>query len=154
MQQDETTDGASNLARTTHGESGVEPPPGLNLELLVHGVGGTSPQEMLGDPRIERITGDTTAAVYRRTDDVDAETRPEDYTDKPVPEAYSWCNLTSGNGARALWLILLPFMVANLAHWMRPAAHGRRLAVRMHGVLVRLIALSLTVLLVAAACEV
>ncbi|HWM36127.1 MAG TPA: hypothetical protein VNS49_03275 [Streptomyces sp.] len=154
LPQDENSSGPPSVARTAQQESGVEPPPGLNLELLVHGVGGTTPEEMLGDPRIERITGDTTAAVYRRTDDVDAEARPQDYTDKPVPEAYSWCNLTSGNGARALWLILLPFMVANLAHWMRPAAHGRHFAVRMHGVLVRLVSLSLTVLLVAAACEV
>ncbi len=156
MQTVESGDGpAEDVARSVPGESGVQPPPGLNLELLVHGVGGTTPQEMLGDPRIERVTGDTTAAVYRRTDDVDAEARPQDYRDRPVAEAYSWSNLTSGNGARALWLILLPFMVANLAHWMRPADYGPRLLLaRVHGVLVRLIALSLTVLLVAAACEV
>ncbi len=156
MQQDENTGAAPRVARTAHEESGVEPPPGLNLELLVHGVGGTTPEEMLGDPRIERVTGDSTAAVYRRTDDVDAEARPQDYRDKPVAEAYSWCNLTSGNGARALWLILLPFMVANLAHWMRPTVrgHSSALRVRLHGALVRLVALSLTVLLVAAACEV
>ncbi|GAB2782019.1 hypothetical protein [Streptomyces daliensis] len=138
---------------------GPEPAPGpdasgLNLELLVHGVGGTTPDEMLDAPFPERVTGDATAAVYRRGEDMDAEARPGDYTDKPVPEAYSWCNLTSGNGARALWLLLLPFMVANLAHWMRPAAGGSRKAVRVHGVLVRLLSLSLTVLLVAAACEV
>ncbi|WP_307805256.1 hypothetical protein [Streptomyces spirodelae] len=128
--------------------------PGLALELLVHGVGGTTPAEMLGDPRTERVTGDSTAAIHRRTEDVDAERHPEDYAGRPVPEAYCWSNLTSGNGARALWLILLPFMVANLAHWTRPAAHGRRRTVRLHGLLVRLIALSLTVLLIAAACEV
>ncbi|WP_345744993.1 hypothetical protein [Streptomyces sp. ODS28] len=109
---------------------------------------------MLDDPFPKRISGDCTAAVYRRTGDEDAEERPEDYRREPVPEAYSWSNLTSGNGARALWLILLPFMVANLAHWTRPAADGRQLLVRAHGVLVRIIALSLTVLLVAAACEV
>lgn len=131
------------------------PPPGLNLELLVHGVGGTTPQEMLCDPAVQRVTGDDTAAIYRRTEDVDAEARPHDYADRPVPEAYSWSNLTSGNGSRALWLILLPFMVANLAHWMRPATDdSRQHTVRTHGVLVRLIGLTLTVLLVAAACEV
>ena len=32
---------------------------------------------MLGDPRTVRITGDDTAAVFRRTDDADAERRPE-----------------------------------------------------------------------------
>jgi hypothetical protein len=153
MQQNTTAGGSAELPQAAP-ESGQHPPPGLNLELLVHGVGGTTPQEMLGDPRVERVTGDTTAAVYRRTEDVDAESRPGDYTDKPIPEAYSWSNLTSGNGSRALWLILLPFMVVNLAHWSRPAADRRHRAVRAHGVLVRLIALSLTVLLVSAACEV
>ncbi|MFF9299032.1 hypothetical protein ACH4KU_08685 [Streptomyces althioticus] len=124
------------------------------LELLVHGVGGTTPQEMLDDPRTVRVTGDDVAAVFRRADDADAERDPGAGRDGPVPEAYVWCNLTSGNGTRALWLLLLPFMVVNLAHWMRPSAHGRRRTVRLYGLLVRLTGLSLTVLLVAAACEV
>ncbi|MEV6950622.1 hypothetical protein [Streptomyces sp. NPDC051183] len=128
------------------------PPPAL--ELLVHGVAGDPPGELLGDPRTVRVTGDSIAAVFRRTDDADAEAHPERYADRPVPEAYCWSRLTSGNGARALWLLLLPFMVANLAHWARPAGRGAPRAVRTYGVLVRLIALSLTVLLIAAACEV
>ncbi|MFG3281002.1 hypothetical protein [Streptomyces sp. NPDC048111] len=127
---------------------------GPALELLVHGVGGTTPQEMLDDPRTVRVTGDGTAAIHRRAEDADAEAHPERYRDRPVPEAYVWCNLTSGNSARALWLLLLPFMVINLAHWMRPPAREPRWAIRLYGVLVRLVALSLTVLLVAAACEV
>ncbi|MEU6960387.1 hypothetical protein [Streptomyces chrestomyceticus] len=136
---------------------GTAPPPGdrqLALELLVHGVGGTTPERMLGDPRTVLITGDDTAAVYRRAVDADAEQRPGDYRAEPIREAYCWCNLTSGNGARALWLILLPFMVANLAHWMRPAAPAHHRGHRVYDILVRLLALSLTVLLVAAACEV
>ncbi|MEV0208785.1 hypothetical protein AB0H97_26705 [Streptomyces sp. NPDC050788] len=127
---------------------------GTALELLVHGVGGTTPQEMLNDPSTVRITGDDTAAVFRRAEDADAESRPQDYRDRPVQEAYVWCNLTSGNSARALWLLLLPFMVVNLAHWMRPDTRGRRRTVRLYGLLVRLAGLTLTVLLVAAACEV
>ncbi|GAA5205677.1 hypothetical protein [Streptomyces thinghirensis] len=127
---------------------------GTALELLVHGVGGTTPAEMLDDPRTVRITGDHIAAVFRRTEDADAESRPEDYRGRPVPEAYVWCNLTSGNGTRALWLLLLPFMVVNLAHWMRPTAHGRTRTVRLYGLLVRLAGLTLTVLLIAGACEV
>ncbi|MFF9662859.1 hypothetical protein ACF1FY_12240 [Streptomyces althioticus] len=124
------------------------------LELLVHGVGGTTPDRMLDDPRTVRVTGDDVAAVFRRADDADAERDPGARRDGPVPEAYVWCNLTSGNGTRALWLLLLPFMVVNLAHWMRPSARGRRRTVRLYGMLVRLTGLSLTVLLVAAACEV
>ncbi|WP_432753699.1 hypothetical protein ACE1OA_30730 [Streptomyces sp. JL2001] len=127
---------------------------GAALELLVHGVGGATPQDMLDDPRTVRVTGDATAAMYRRCDDLDAEDHPERYAERPVPEAYCWSNLTSGNGARALWLLLLPFMVANLAHWMRPPAPDRPGLVRLYGVLVRLVALTLTVLLTAAACEV
>ncbi|MEU6089864.1 hypothetical protein ABZ865_24260 [Streptomyces sp. NPDC047085] len=137
-----------------------------DLELLVHGVGGTTPEKMLGDPRTVRVTGDDTAAVFRRTEDVESaegaeSTETADGTGgggvprrEPVREAYVWCNLTSGDGTRALWLLLLPFMVVNLAHWMRPAAPGHARAVRLYGLLVRLIALTLTVLLVAAACEV
>ncbi|MET9497568.1 hypothetical protein [Streptomyces sp. NPDC006552] len=124
------------------------------LELLVHGVGGTTPQEMLGDPRTVRVSGDETAAVFRRVEDADAERRPDDYRGKPVPEAYVWSNLTSGNGSRALWLLLLPFMVVNIAHWMRPDALRRSGAVRLYGLLVRLAGLTLTVLFAAAACEV
>ncbi|MFE5796472.1 hypothetical protein ACFQ8C_28380 [Streptomyces sp. NPDC056503] len=127
---------------------------GAALELLVHGVGGATPQSMLDDPRTVRVTGDETAAVHRRAEDLDAEDHPERDTARPVPEAYVWSNLTSGDGARALWLLLLPFMVVNLAHWMRPPASGRPGLVRLYGVLVRLLALTLTALLTAAACEV
>ncbi|MEU6217524.1 hypothetical protein ABZ845_08375 [Streptomyces sp. NPDC047022] len=109
---------------------------------------------MLGDPRTVRVSGDETAAVYRRAADAGAERRPGTREGRPVPEAYVWCNLTSGNAARALWLLLLPFMVANLAHWMRPTTSGRQHTVRLYGLIVRLVGLTLTVLLVAAACEV
>lgn len=127
----------------------------MALELLVHGVGGATPAKMLdGDPRTQRITGDETAGIYRHTEDADAEHRPQDYRDRPVPEAYCWSGLTSGDGSRALWLLLLPFMIINLAHWNRPAADRREGTVRLYGLLVRLIALTLTVLLVAAVCEV
>ncbi|WP_242441121.1 hypothetical protein [Streptomyces sp. CB02923] len=153
-------DTGSSTHRATPNGPGTAPdgaPPGerqLALELLVHGVGGTTPERMLGDPRTVLVTGDDTAAVYRRAVDADAEQRPDDYRTEPIREAYCWCNLTSGNGARALWLILLPFMVANLAHWMRPAAPTGHKGHRVYDILVRLLALSLTVLLVAAACEV
>ncbi|MEU6476927.1 hypothetical protein ABZ858_08515 [Streptomyces sp. NPDC047017] len=109
---------------------------------------------MLGGGHTVRVGGDDTAALYRRAADADAERRPGRHRGRPVPEAYVWCNLTSGDGSRALWLLLLPFMVVNLAHWMRPTAHGRPRTVRLYGVLVRLAGLTLTVLLVAAACEV
>ncbi|MFK0253822.1 hypothetical protein [Streptomyces sp. NPDC090445] len=138
----------------------LAPPRPPALELRVHGVHGASPEELLDDPRTVRVTGDATAAVFRRAADADAESHPERYAGRPVVEAYCWSRLTSGNGSRALWLLLLPFMVVNLAHWARPAAPPAPdgtpppRAVRAYGVLVRLLALSLTLLLIAAACEV
>ncbi|MFF7353828.1 hypothetical protein ACFZA1_14400 [Streptomyces filipinensis] len=142
---------AAAAAGPQDGRTGRLPAPEAELELLVHGVGGTTPEEMLGDPRTVRVTGDETAAVYRRAEDL---ATPESPREEPVREAYVWCNLTSGDSSRALWLVLLPFMVVNLAHWMRPAAAGRHRTVRLYGLLVRLAALTLTVLLVAAVCEV
>ncbi|SFD07933.1 hypothetical protein [Streptomyces aidingensis] len=125
--------------------------PAPALELLVHGVGGARPEEMLGDPRTERITGDGTASVHRRTEDA----RDRLWDDRqPLREAYTWSNLTSGNGARALWLLLLPFMIVNMAHWMRPPAGGHRTTHRVYDIAGRLLALSLTVLLVCGACAV
>lgn len=144
---------ATETASAPDPEARPRTPTPLALELLVHGVGGTTPERMLDDPRTVRMAGDEIAGIHRRAGDADAERHPERHRDAPVPEAYCWSNLTSGNGSRALWLLLLPFMVANLAHWMRPPTLRTRVA-RGYELIVRLLALTLTVLLVAAACEV
>ncbi|MFD0328093.1 hypothetical protein ACFQZC_07335 [Streptacidiphilus monticola] len=132
----------------------ADPPPltgaALRLELLVHGVGGTTPQDMLQDPHLAQLTGDAVAGTYRRWEDRNAEATPERYRGDAVQEAYSWANLTSGAATRALWLLLLPFMLANLVHWMRPASTR---SARGYEALVRLLAVSLTALLVGAAVE-
>ncbi|MCF3964018.1 hypothetical protein L1885_20595, partial [Streptomyces fuscigenes] len=131
------------------------PRPDATLELLVHGVGGHTPQEMLDSARTVRVSGDATAALHRRVEDTEAELRTADASGGgPAQEAYCWSGLTSGGGTRALWLLLLPFMVVNLAHWMRPDTHGIPRVRRLYGALVRLVALSLTVLFAASACEV
>lgn len=168
----DSTGRAAEAAPEDSPEGSAEPPGGdaaagggrdgsLSLELLVHGVGGTTPQDMLEDAGVVRVAGDATAGLYRRLDDVDAERHPGRYRDRAVQEAYSWGGLTSGNASRALWLLLLPFMIVNLAHWMRPAGRpgpaGERARSRgdfVYDVLVRLLALSLTVLFAAGACEV
>ncbi|WP_326600179.1 hypothetical protein [Streptomyces sp. NBC_01803] len=133
------------------GDPDPEIPPEPAMELLVHGVGGTTAGDMLADPRVTRVTGDDTADIHRRTEDLDE--RPwDDRT--PLREAYCWCDLTSGDASRVLWLLLLPFMIVNLAHWMRPLSRGARRAHAVYDVLVRLLALSLTVLFVAGVCAV
>ncbi|MFJ6215950.1 hypothetical protein ACIQGZ_21830 [Streptomyces sp. NPDC092296] len=139
---------------------GAAPGPGAAaapaLELLVHGVGGATPGSMLGDSHPVRILGDDTAGVYRRHRDLHAEDHPQDYRDTPLQEAYCWSGMTSGDATRALWLLLLPFMVVNLAHWMRPPGSAGRLCRTntAYDLLLRLLALALTVLLAAGACEV
>ena len=68
-----------------------------------------------------------------------------------MPEAYSWGGLTSGPASRALWLLFLPFIFINLAHWMLPPAARQRRAAAVSVGLLRLIALSLTLTLMFAA---
>ncbi len=85
-------------------------------ELRVHGVSGTPPENILLRPHVRRVAGDDSAGFFRPSDEAD----PVDGVGGPRLEAYSWGNLTSGASARALWLLLLPAMLANMAPWMRP----------------------------------
>src|SRR5215211_6029513 len=90
--------------------SGLVPPPVVLsgvTELRVHGVGGTTPESLLGDLAPQQISGDQIAGFYRTAEG-----------QKRHVEAYSWGGLTSRSGTRVLWLLLLPFMLANLAGWM------------------------------------
>jgi hypothetical protein len=103
-------------------------------ELLVHGVGGESAEDTLHEPHPWRVAGDTTAGFYRGPD-VRGRHR----------ESYSWGGLTSGRASRALWLLLLPFALANLAGWMHWRDRGQREPGHFRS-LVRLFGLSLTVL--------
>ena len=110
----------------------IEPPCDLTgvTELRVHGVGGTTPGALLGDLAPQQVDGDAVAGFYRTTD----------VAGRHV-EAYSWGGLTSRSGTRVLWLLLLPFMLANLAGWMC-SPRARRSA--LHRWLVRLAALGTT----------
>ncbi|MFF0446741.1 hypothetical protein ACFYT4_10050 [Streptomyces sp. NPDC004609] len=123
----------------------IEP---LTLELVVAGSRAASPQELLGDPGVVQISGDRRARLHRRTADADAEQHPQDYqAGRPVTETYSTGARAGDGPARALWLLVLPFLLVNLAVWMGPAAHGGRRPrrARIYGVLMRLLAAALTV---------
>jgi hypothetical protein len=113
-------------------------------ELRVHGVSGTPPEAMLDHPHVRRCAGDDEAGFYRRR-----------YPDGLTPpgadrlEAYSWGGLTSGSPLRVLWLLLLPFTLVNVSHFMQPrelpAGDRRR---RLLEAVLRLLSLSLTLTLV------
>ncbi len=120
-------------------------------ELRVHGVTGAPPDEILDRPLYYRVAGDDNAGFYRPRGPGAVPPDPADpVTEGPAGlrlEAYRWGNMTAGAASRALWLLLLPFMLGNVALWLRPAGErGRRLI----GALTRLAALSLTSSLVLA----
>ena len=115
-------------------------------ELRVHGVSGTPPESMLLHPHAHLVAGNRLAGFYRRA--WEAESTAEDTGDRRL-EAYSWGGLTSGDNRRALWLLLLPFMLLNVAFYMTPSRrlpdsdHGKRTD-RFSASVQRLLALSFT----------
>ncbi|WP_238162255.1 hypothetical protein [Micromonospora endolithica] len=128
---------------------------GRVLELRVHGVSNTPPGQILGldpapgpdQPQPRLVAGDATTGFYRST-----KAAPEDPV---VVEAYSWGQLTSGartarDVERALWTVLLPFTLANVALHARPGIPADPDTERWHsrsGIaawLIRLFCLSLT----------
>jgi hypothetical protein len=135
---------------------------GTVVELRVHGVSGTPPEALLGCPTefIEQVAGDKSAGFHRRREwidtasytDADGDTiAPDAPRWRRVMEAYSWGGLTSGPASRALWLLFLPFIFINLAHWMLPPAANKRGAAAVSVALLRLLALSFTLTLMLAA---
>ena len=116
-------------------------------ELRVHGVSGTPPEQMLDHPAelVRQVSGDRGAGCYRRWYPGG---RTHDEPDRHHLEAYAWGRLTSGAASRAAWLLLLPFTLVNLAHWMLPAVRAgqrsRHTAALAAAGLLRLLGLSLT----------
>ena len=90
-------------------------------ELRVHGVSGTPPEGLLRHPHVRRVAGNDQAGFYRRVWE-----SPRCSEDGPGGrvEGYCWGGLTSGDNRRALWLLLLPFMLLNVAFFMTPAKPG------------------------------
>ncbi|GAA0572578.1 hypothetical protein GCM10010172_66410 [Paractinoplanes ferrugineus] len=112
-------------------------------ELRVHGVGGAAPEALLGTAAHRQIWGDRIAGFYA----ADAEQRGR------TVEAYCWGGLTSRSSTRVLWVLLFPFMLANLAGWTCSArTRADRWAFAAHRACARLAALGITLnlLLIAA----
>ncbi|MGW5918508.1 hypothetical protein ACWFPY_05910 [Nocardia fluminea] len=123
------------------------------VQLRIHGVSGTPPEAMLRYPTelIDRVSGDSSAGTYRRRDNSATDTATDPCRNV---EAYSWGALTSGKASRGLWLLFLPFILINLAHWMVPPAKAgswtAMTATRASVRLLRLIGLTLTLTLMLA----
>ncbi|MEU5911777.1 hypothetical protein [Micromonospora sp. NPDC047527] len=114
------------------------------VELRVHGVSGASADQLLGLRQTAQVAGDRSGGFFR--------IRPSGPAPDAVRgvtlEAYRWGDLPTGTVARTLGLVfLLPFMLANVAIWMRPANPESEAVVKS---LCRVLALTLTVLYVLA----
>ncbi|MFE9194395.1 hypothetical protein ACFYL6_32795 [Micromonospora sp. NPDC007208] len=114
------------------------------VELRVHGVSGASAAQVLDLQQTGQVAGDRSGGFYRP--------RPRCSDTAGVRgvtlEAYRWGDLPSGTVARTLAVVfLLPFMLVNVAIWMRPANPGSEATVKS---LCRVLALTLTVLYVLA----
>ncbi len=120
-------------------------------ELRVHGVSGTPPSAMLKHPEVlvERVAGTPTAGFYRRWYPGGTTTDDPDHRHL---EAYGWGGLTSGPASRALWMLLLPFTLVNLSHWMLPQHRRSRLGA-VSVTLLRLLGLSLTLTMMLSVAE-
>jgi len=133
--------GVMDIDRTKHGLT----------ELRVHGVSGTPPSAMLKHPQalVRLVEGSDTAGFYRRWYPGGT---TEDTPDRRHLEAYGWGGLTSGPASRALWMLLLPFTLVNLAHWMLPQHRKSRLGATSV-TLLRLLGLSLTLTMMLSVAE-
>jgi hypothetical protein len=92
-------------------------------ELRIHGVSGSNGPTMLEHPTTLQVAGDTITGFYRRWNP-DGAGRPSVGWKL---EAYSWGGLTEQPLASASWLVLAPFMIYNLAHFMLPAEPDKKL---------------------------
>ncbi|WP_446215204.1 hypothetical protein [Micromonospora sp. IBHARD004] len=109
------------------------------IELRVHGVSGGTAEKILDHPILVRVAGDRYAGFYRPRPGSGA---AGGSTDGVAVEAYRWGALTAGAAVRtASMVLLLPFMLGNLAVWLRPTPTDR---FGLLGALCRLLAGTLT----------
>jgi hypothetical protein len=99
---------------------------------------------MLDDPHPEQVAGDDVGRVFRRTHPLKVELGGSER----VLEAFHWGRFTAGSPTRALWLLLLPFAVVNLARYALLMPDERRLLDRAADLVLRLLGLMLTLALV------
>lgn len=95
------------------------------VEIRVHGVSGTPASASLGtSPELlesERAPEIELWRLARHDSVVAVEGDGAPTTVELEQLAYRWARLTSGKNRYALWLLLLPYTLVNVAGWMLPA---------------------------------
>ena len=113
------------------------------VEIRVHGVSDTPPEDVLGSAFVRQVAGNYQGRIFARAN---AAGDSQQVTGGRWLEAYHWGQYTSGSWRQGLWLVLIPFVFANAATFMLPRAvkgwglFWRRLANAM----LRLVGLCLT----------
>jgi len=124
-------------------------------EMRCHGVSGPLPGSVLQFPEqmVAQVTGNADSGFWRRWR---AGGPSRDVPDERHIEAFCWGGLTSRASVQALWLLVLPFSLVNLAHWMLPpyVRGGSKWAAKLAVVLLRVLALSFTLTLLLAGAEI
>ncbi len=81
-------------------------------ELRVHGVSGTSPRDMLYTDPLPRAADPGAPRAYTTV-----YRKPQRDSEVEV-EAFHWGGLTAGSWRTAFWILLAPFVFANISGWM------------------------------------
>jgi hypothetical protein len=112
------------------------------LELRIHGVGGAPAPDNLQSPATVQVSGDGTAGFHR------AWFPGGSAEGQPRREAYCWGGLNTRASSRALYLLLIGFMLVNVAHWALPGRPGKHATLPnlVAAAALRVLALTLTVL--------
>ena len=122
------------------------------VELRVHGVSGTPPEEMLETHHARQEAGDEYSRFFVAVDCF-GDKPPDPIEDGNGPhvrstrlEGFHWGRYTSGNWRQALWLALVPFGMVNAAQFMLspPSTWRERFFHTVVGGSLRLLALGLT----------
>jgi hypothetical protein len=111
------------------------------LELRIHGVGGAPATDNLQSPATVQVAGDATAGFHR------AWHPGGSAKGQPRREAYCWGGLNTRATSRAFYLLLIAFMLVNVAHWALPGRPTRTepVANLISRAVLRLLGLAITV---------
>jgi hypothetical protein len=119
-----STDGIANHANSEGNCVAVEEPgseipsgqvsPDLSMngvtEIRIHGVGGSTPESILGDPSPQQVAGDRIARFYRTVDPHGRHL-----------ESYSWGGENISQPAASVPAVTTPLHAFHLAGWMAPS---------------------------------
>ncbi len=109
------------------------------VELRVHGVSGTPPEDLLASPHVLQVDGDDRSRFFRK---VDAQGHIQAADDGHAVEGFHWGRYTSGSWLKAFWLALLPFGLVNASAFMLPAPHDADGSPIRHAGAFRMVALA------------